>query len=97
MCDKQNELGKFEAEPCYAEEIYEMILDGCADETIDNDEVAESSPVDFIVIDDEFRSKHGIDSTVHAISGWTSDNGFFWTDELTKEEFEKVIAAQEGR
>lgn len=86
MCNRQNGPGKFEGEPCYAEDVYIAALDG-ATEIIDT---PEGAVIDVFEVDDEFRQAHDIAANVFAIIGEESEQGFYSTREVTKPELDTL-------
>jgi hypothetical protein len=84
MCEIKNGPGKFEAEPCYAEELYDLWNSGQLDESDD----CEFGILEFGVEADhdaEFWRKHNIAPEVKAIQISEDSYGFVWTNEITEE------------
>jgi hypothetical protein len=79
MCDVKNGPGKFESEPCYAEEIYNLLGEGLLEEE-DN--------FTFFTPDEEFKKKHNISSEVNQILIEEDDNGFVFITEIIADEGE---------
>ena len=86
--------GKFEGEPEYALVLYDLVMEGFSDETIfDEDE----TPIDVFFVDDDLRQKcPGIDKDTFAVILWESTQGFVNTEELSEEQYEKLIEGTEA-
>jgi hypothetical protein len=62
--------GKFEGEPYYAVGLYDLVLEGCTDES--------NGAADLITVDADLRTAYPeIPVDVTAFVVWTSDVGFF--------------------
>ena len=91
MCKTVNGPGKFEGEPCYAEELYQKWNDG---ELEDHwwDEEGELVSFLFLKEDPEFVTKHSLEiNPIVAISIYEDGYGFVHTHELTQLQYDRTI------
>src|ERR1019366_6265003 len=99
MCDIVNGPGEFEGQPCYAQKLYETILDGGTYESLDDPEDGQIYDIVLIddLIDDDFKRAHRLHNAagyaaVTAFLCWDTDLGFFNVQPLTQVEMHDFIS-----
>lgn len=86
--------GKFEGEPIWAPYFWDKGLNGWADVDVGD---GESEPAVWgFIIRDEDRSEFpdGFKLDTYAVSLWETDNGFVYTSQLTRAEYERLEAGE---
>ncbi len=81
------EPGKFEGEPLYVRELWELGLEGGASETVYDGE----TPVDVFILTDGDRESYKLDADDYAILLWESETGFVNSRVMTETQFDDFI------
>jgi hypothetical protein len=83
--------GKFEAEPEYVPAFWDVVLNGCADETIDDG----GREVSIVLVTDEDRARWPELRDIHAVAMVESDQGFISSDAMTATRLDEYRAGCE--
>jgi hypothetical protein len=80
--------GKFEAEPWWAVELWDSVLNGASDETIWDSDIA----TEIFEIDEEMRLRFDLPEETTCIALWESDQGFINVACLSDGEYDAWLA-----
>jgi hypothetical protein len=87
-------LGKFEGEPYYTLYYYDVMMNGCSDETFYNGPHEDATvDADTFELDANDRAAFDLDESIVAVVLWHSDTGFETLEEVTRERYDELLRA----